>query len=72
MRKLSELRVGEVGRIHAVGGDIAARLHKLGFHGGAEVTCEGRAGRGSIGAYRVRGTVVALRRNDAESVSLWD
>lgn len=68
-RKLNELREGESGTISAVmPSDISERLKELGFTAGTLVECRCRSFSGDPSAYSVKGTVIALRKNDAESV----
>jgi len=51
-------------------GELAQFLRELGFYEGAEVICERRARRGAIAAFRVGGSVFALRARDAECVEI--
>lgn len=68
-RKLNELREGESGTISAVmPSNISERLKELGFTVGTAVECRCRSFSGDPSAYSVKGTVIALRKNDAESV----
>ena len=48
------------------------RLLDLGFTPGARVTCLFTAPSGSPRAYMIRGSVIALRRSDADYVHLSD
>lgn len=67
--KLNDLKEGEKGVISAVmPSDISERLKELGFTAGTEVECRCRSFSGDPSAYSVKGTVIALRKNDAESV----
>lgn len=67
MRSLDELAVGEAARVRAMGGagGMRRRLMDLGFTPGAEVECLLAAPGRGMRAYRVRRTVIALRRRDA-------
>lgn len=68
-RKLYDLNEGEKGVIAVVmPSDIAERLKELGFTAGTLVECRCRSFSGDPSAYSVKGTVIALRKNDAESV----
>ena len=46
------------------------RLRELGFIAGTRITCLHRVSDGASAAYLVRGTVIALRRNDAERIEV--
>ena len=72
MRDLSELPVGRSGLVKGLcsGGGIGRRLMDLGFTPGAEIACLLNAPGGSMRAYSVRGTVIALRRREARQVIL--
>ena len=72
MCDLSELPVGQTGRVKGLrpGGGIGRRLMDLGFTPGAEIACLLNAPGGSMRAYRVRGTVIALRRREARQIIL--
>lgn len=50
------------------GHNISERLENLGFKEGAEVECVGKSPLGGMRAYRVMGTVIALRDEDAALV----
>lgn len=68
-RKLNDLNEGEKGIIVSViPSDISERLKELGFTAGTLVECRCRSFSGDPSAYSVKGTVIALRKNDAESV----
>ena len=75
---LNELRPGESARVRGLlpdgGRDIVPRLLDLGFTRGACVRCLFAAPSGEPRAYRVRGAVLALRREDAGlvCVSAWE
>ena len=72
MRDLSELPVGRWGRVKVLRseGGIGRRLMDLGFTPGAEIACLLYAPGGGMRAYRVRGTVIALRRREARQIIL--
>lgn len=69
---LSALARGEHAYISRVGGqpDMARRLTELGLLPGTQVTCELVSPAGDPAAYRVRGALIALRRRDAQTVSV--
>ncbi len=50
--------------------EITPRLRELGFSRGVAVECVGRNPGGGMSAYKLRGSVIALRREDASSVIL--
>lgn len=68
---LSDLREGERCIITAVKpSKISERLKELGFTAGTAVMCRCRSFAGDPAAYCVKGTVIALRREDAAAVSV--
>lgn len=71
-RSLNALTRGEYAYIDQVDGenDLARRLADLGFVPGTRVACELVSPAGDPVAYRVRGTLIALRRRDAGYVWL--
>ena len=71
-RPLSALRCGECGVVQTVktGGSLRRRLQDLGLICGTKVECVGVSPLGDPIAFRIRGTVIALRRNDAGTVFL--
>ena len=73
MRDLAGLNIGEEGTVAGVTarGGMRRRLMDLGLTPGARVECLLGA-PGGMRAYRVRGTVVALRMKDAKTVLLED
>ena len=72
MKRLSDLQAGESGRVRCVtaAGGMKRRLMDLGLTEGAEAACLFFAPGRGMRAYRVRRTVIALRRRDAENVVL--
>ena len=69
--KLSMFRPGESGIVHSVDGEargLAGRLRDLGFTAGTRVTCVCVSPLGDPVAYRVRGALIALRREDAAMI----
>ena len=68
---LASLGVGECAVVRKIlenGRNIAERLCDLGFSCGCHVQCVGRSPMGGMSAYSVRGAVIALRDEDAETV----
>lgn len=57
-----------VEKVGDCGHSIASRLNVLGFKEGAEVECVGKSPLGGMRAYKVMGTVIALRDEDARCV----
>lgn len=51
-------------------GALRRRLQDLGFVPGAMVECLGQSPLGDPCAYRVRGTVIALRSSDADVIQI--
>ena len=69
---LSDLSEGEGARVRALhlSGGMRRRLQDLGLVAGTRVTCLQRAAGGDPTAYRIRGAVIALRREDSDGVQL--
>lgn len=69
-RRMSSLSVGEKGRIVAVTneGAIRRRLMDIGFTEGTRVTCLRQSPLGDPTAFTVKGSVIALRREDAAGI----
>lgn len=67
---LHMLPIGKKARIShlKLTGDMRRRLLDLGFITGTEVQCLYRSPMGDPTAYFVRGTVIALRQEDAEQI----
>ena len=67
---LPELKPGEKARITAVRaeGELGRRLTELGYFAGGKVEKVLVSPLGDPCAYRVRGTVTAIRRRDAEGI----
>ena len=70
--KLSDLKLLTAARIAelSVQGAVRRRLQDLGFVPGSEVRALYAGSRGSIRAYAVGGSVIALRRGDAERITV--
>ena len=78
-KKLCELTDGECARIAALetGAQLTGRLTELGLLPGTAVRCRMRALSGSPIVYEIRGASVAIRRQDAEKITVgpeasWD
>ena len=75
---LHELQPGERARVHALRsvGSMRRRLLDLGLVEDTEVVCLGRSPLGDPSAYRIRGSVVAIRAADGADILLeaaeWD
>ena len=69
---LTRLAPGERARVLGVTsqGAMRRRLQELGLLAGAWVECLGKSPLGDPAAYRVRGAVIALRRDDARAVTV--
>ena len=70
--RLSELKKGETGEIVSVqvSDDIKKRLLDLGFVPGTMVECLGKSPFGEPTAYWIRGTVIALRKEEGEGIRI--
>ncbi len=68
---LSDLVPGESAFINKIENtDISRRLHELGFIGGTFVECVAKAPFKGPSAYLVRGSVIALRKDDARLINV--
>ncbi len=69
---LADLRVGERATVTAFDTEdgVRHRLWDMGMVEGTEVECAFRSPSGDPTAYFVRGTVMALRRTDAHTVTV--
>ena len=70
--RLDQLKEGEsagVVKLYCLG-SIRRRLQDMGLVSGSRVTSLGRSPLGDPAAYRVRGAVIALRRDDARAVTV--
>lgn len=70
--RLSEMKPGMKGYIVSLaeGSDLRGRLEDLGFVAGMAVDCVERSPLGNPSAYRVCDTVIALRSQDADVVTV--
>ncbi len=68
--QLSALDSGERGRVKRLNavGSIRRRLLDIGVIEGTEVTCLGKSPLGDPQAYLIRGAVIALRNEDADTI----
>lgn len=67
---LSEIKIGKsaiIVKVNAVGG-MRRRLQDLGFITGNSVDALSIAALGDPTAYRIHGTVIALRKEDADQI----
>ncbi|MBR5512645.1 MAG: ferrous iron transport protein A [Ruminococcus sp.] len=70
-RNLGHLKEGERCIISAVKPTgISERLKELGFTAGTPVVCRCKSFSGDPTAYYVKGTVIALRKEDAAAISV--
>lgn len=70
-KNLSDLKEGERCTITSVKpSPISERLKELGFTAGTSVICRCRSFSGDPAAYYVKGTVIALRKEDAAAISV--
>lgn len=69
---LGSLQVGETATVSALcaKGAIGRRLLDLGLIRGTRVRCLYRSLGGKMAAYLIRGAVIALRRRDADTISI--
>ncbi|HHU52849.1 MAG TPA: ferrous iron transport protein A [Clostridiaceae bacterium] len=69
---LSELPVGSKASITGlcVEDGMRRRLQDLGFVEGVEVDCVSRSPLGDPTAYRISSTIIALRREDADTIKV--
>ena len=69
-KRLSELPLGAVGVVRELcpGGAFRRRLLDVGLCPGSRVRCVGHSPLGDPRAYLVRGTEIAIRQLDAESI----
>lgn len=69
---LSQLAPGQSARVASLrpGGSMCRRLQDLGLIEGTVVQCLYQSPLGDPSAYLIRGAVIALRRSDADSVSV--
>lgn len=71
-RTLASLRQGERARVikMEVPGGLGRRLEDMGMIPGTEISCRMRTPGAALGAYELRGTVIALRKCDARLIAV--
>ncbi len=72
---MSAMREGDKGVVHAVAvtGAVRRRLQDLGLICGTTVYCRQKSPSGSPTAYWMRDTLIALRQQDAEMITIqWE
>ena len=69
---LSELKKGEHAVIEKMdtNGELRQRLMDMGFVEGTKIECVRISPAGDPKAYRIRGTVIAIRKEDAEKITV--
>jgi len=69
---MNQLRPGEGGVVQAIAlrGEIRRRIQDIGLICGTPVECVGRSPLGDPAAFRIRGTVIALRDGDCAQITL--
>ena len=72
MDRLCDLAPGQSGRVRGFGtaGPMRRRLQELGLVEGTLVRCAFRSPSGDPAAYALRGSLIALRREDSAGVLL--
>ncbi len=70
MIELSQLMVGDQGKIYQIADDLEVkrRLLDLGFTKGSQVECVLSSSFGGPFAYKIKNSVVAIRRGDARKI----
>lgn len=69
-KTLNELGIGERGSVSdlTASGSIRRRFRDLGITDGAKIICMGQSTHRDIASYLIKGAVIAIRRDDAETV----
>lgn len=69
---LAAMGPGDQGVVIKMGvpGGLGQRLEDMGMIPGTRILCRMKAPGAALGAYEVRGTVIALRRADAGNISV--
>jgi len=69
---LSQMKENQVGKITHINTDsiLLRRLFDMGFDTGQDITCMNVGMFGTPIAFNVRGTKVALRKNDADMIGV--
>lgn len=69
--KLSQLKPGQRGIVSGIDDSpLKGRLRDLGLTDGTEIVCRFFSPAGDPAAYRFRGSVIAIRKQDAETVQV--
>lgn len=70
MLKLSQVNIGVKYIIKEINdkSSLKIRLRDMGFVNGSEVTCMFKSIFNNPGAYKIKGTLVALRNDEAENI----
>lgn len=71
-KTLNQLSVGESGFVENLSaeGSIRRRFRDLGIINGTKIKCTGQSTHCDIGAYLIKGAVIAIRSGDAKTVLL--
>lgn len=71
--KLTDLKIGEKGKIQTLDLDpeMTRRLWDLGFTKGTEIEAVQSSPSGDPVAYKIRGTIFAVRKKDAKKIELY-
>ena len=69
---LSELPTGKLGYVTSINAkqDMKQRLNDLGVVEGTEIKCIMKSPLGDPVAYLIRGSIIALRREDSETITI--
>ena len=68
--KLSDLKQGEKALVFQINSksEIARRFRDIGLINGTEISCIHKSPLGDPAAYRIRGALIAIRSEDADTV----
>jgi len=71
-KSLSSIKTGEAARIHTlnISGGMRQRLQDIGIIPETKIECLFSSAKDSIRAYRVRHSTIAIRREDAERITV--
>ena len=74
MYKLSELKIGEKGKVVSVNAqeDLLCRFIDIGIIDGTVIKCVAVSPQGDPKAYLIRGATIALRNRDAQLIEVGD
>ena len=72
MIRLNALKPGETGKVNGLflSEDMKKRLQDMGFIKGTKVECAYRSPFGDPSAYFIKGTLIAIRCEDAERIGV--